>query len=295
MQALVLEGGGMRAGWVTGALMALMDMGIRRFDAAAAVSASVPSLAYFAAGQRDSLEAIWRHELNSEKLVSYRNLPLAALFGGGRFPVLNNVYLVDHIIAQKYPIDQTALHDRSMALYFAATRVPTGKSVLLQPDRLNLLKILKACLAVPACSPGPVTVGNGRYMDGGIANPLPLMPLSRRLRVKRTRVLAILSKPPRQGEYEPTPLERLIFRRYFQKHPWVTRCLQKTLPLYVEQVRHLKKRMRSQPPKAMVIHPRQMPPAEFITRDRRKINQTIDSGYRAVKQAQDRIFDFLQR
>jgi predicted patatin/cPLA2 family phospholipase len=132
-------------------------------------------------------------------------------------------------------------------------------------------------------------------MDGGIANPLPLLPLNRRLRKNGIRVLAILSKPPRQGEYEPTLLERLIFRRYFQKHPWVIRCLQKTLPLYTQQVRHLKKRMRSQPPKAMVIHPRQMPPAEFITRNRRKINQTIDSGYRAVKQAQDRISNFLQR
>jgi len=294
MRVLLLEGGGMRAGWVTGALLALMDMGIRGFDAAAAVSASVPSLAYFAAGQRSALENIWRRELDSERLVVYRNLPFAALFGGSQYPVLNIEYLVDHVIARKYPLDQTALADNSTALYFAATRVPSGKSVLLRPDRLNLLQIFKACLAVPACTPGPVPVGNGRFMDGGIANPLPLMPLRRRLRKDRSRVLTILSKPPRQAENEPTRLERMIFWRYFQTHSWVARCLENTLSLYTKQVGFLKKRMRLRPPQALVLHPQKMPPAGFITRDRRKINQTIDAGYRAVERARDSILDFLQ-
>lgn len=294
MQALILEGGGMRAGWVTGALMALMDLGIRRFDAAAAVSASVPTLAYYATGQRDAMERIWRFELDSEKLVSYYNLPFAVLFGGSRFPVLNTDYLVDRIIAEKYPLDQEALWNSSMILYCAATHVPSGKPVLLQPRAFNLRQVLKACLAVPACSPGPVAVGSARFMDGGIANPLPLMPLRQRLRQNRTRILAILSKPPQQGEYEPTPLERLLFWRYFQKHSWVNRCLKKTLPLYTQQVGLLKKRMRRYPPRALVIHPRRMPPAEFITRNNQKINQTIDAGYRAVERARERIFNFLR-
>ena len=53
MLALVLEGGGLRAGFVAGALMAMMDLGLRNFDIAVAVSASVPSLAYFLSGRRE--------------------------------------------------------------------------------------------------------------------------------------------------------------------------------------------------------------------------------------------------
>jgi len=74
MLGLVLEGGAMRAGFAAGALMALMDKKLADFDAAAAVSASVPTLAYFAAGQRKEMEKIWRDELTSPKLVCYQKL-----------------------------------------------------------------------------------------------------------------------------------------------------------------------------------------------------------------------------
>lgn len=43
----------------------------------------------------------------------------------------------------------------------------------------------------------------------------------------------------------------------------------------------------------VVIHPRRMPPAAFITRNRWKINQTLDSGYRTVMGARKRIRNFL--
>ena len=76
---LILEGGGMRAGFVAGALMALLDEGITEFDAAVAVSASVPTLAYFTTGQREYMESVWRNELNSRKLVCYRNIPPASI------------------------------------------------------------------------------------------------------------------------------------------------------------------------------------------------------------------------
>jgi hypothetical protein len=37
-----------------------------------------------------------------------------------------------------------------------------------------------------------------------------------------------------------------------------------------------------------------MPPAKFITRDREKINRTIDLGYRTVLKLKDRIRRFLE-
>jgi hypothetical protein len=75
MAGLILEGGSMRAGFVAGALMALMDKGLTSFDVAVSVPASMPTLAYFAASQRWCLEKIWREEIDSAKLVCYRNLP----------------------------------------------------------------------------------------------------------------------------------------------------------------------------------------------------------------------------
>ena len=94
MLGLILEGGGMRAGFVAGAIMALMDMGLTGFDVAVAVSASVPTLAYFAAGQREEMEQVWRTELNTPKLVCYRNIPAASLILSAKRPILDIDYLI---------------------------------------------------------------------------------------------------------------------------------------------------------------------------------------------------------
>ena len=57
MAGLILEGGGMRAGFVAGAVMALMDSDVTRFDLAVGCSASVPPLSYFATGQRQESDS----------------------------------------------------------------------------------------------------------------------------------------------------------------------------------------------------------------------------------------------
>ena len=102
MLGLILEGGGMRAGFVAGVLMALMDRGLVDFDRAVAVSASVPSLAYFAAGQREEIERVWRNELNTPKLVCYRNIPATSLALSKKRPFLDIDYLIYDVLKKKY-------------------------------------------------------------------------------------------------------------------------------------------------------------------------------------------------
>ncbi|MGA9535782.1 MAG: patatin-like phospholipase family protein [Desulfobacterales bacterium] len=290
MRALVLEGGGMRAGFVAGALMALMDLGFLNFDIAVAVSASVPTLAYFLAGQRRAIEKIWRHELTSEKLVAFRYLPLVALSEASRYPVLDTGYLVDHIIARQYPLDRDALKRCPTKFLMAATRVPSGKLNLLRPGQEDIYRIFKACLAVPACTKGPVRVGKRKYLDGGIANPLPVWPL---LKYRDIRILSILSKPPYEGHYPTNLLERVLFWRYFRKHAWVTRCLKKSTHVYAEQVALLEEYGRLHPPAALIIRPEKMPAADFVTRNGDKVNLTIDAGYRRVETLHEKLATFL--
>jgi predicted patatin/cPLA2 family phospholipase len=290
MLALVLEGGGMRAGFVAGALMALMDFGFRNFDIAVAVSASVPTLAYFLSGQRTAIEKIWRHELTSDKVVAYRNLPLAVLSDSSSYPVLNTVYLVDHVIRRKYPLNLDALEGCPTNFLMAATRVSSCRLDFLRLGQDDLYRIFKACLAVPACAVGPVRVGKRKYLDGGIANPLPVRPL---LKYRDIRILGILSKPLHEGHYPTNFLERVFFWRYFRNHAWVTRCLNKSTKVYAEQVALLEEYRRLEPPAAFIIKPEKMPAADFVTRNRDKVNLTIDTGYRSVENLKDQLATFL--
>jgi predicted patatin/cPLA2 family phospholipase len=292
MVTLILEGGGMRAGFVAGVLMALMDKGLVGFDRALAVSASVPSLAYFAAGQRREIETIWRSELNTAKLVCYKCIAAASLAFSARRPVLDIDYLVDEVFRKKYPLDIRKLQTSRTACVFAVTDVRKERLALLGPFDFDMYKIFKASLAVPGVYPETVRIRNYVYVDGGTVNPLPLFAINTK---KPNRVFAILSKPV-ESKHEPiTWFERSLFWRYFNKYEWMLEKQYESADAYNEQVSHLRELADEEPPRGFIVCPEKMPPAKLITRDRRKINRTIDLGYRQVEKLENQIRRFMER
>ena len=281
----------MRAGFVAGALMAFMDEGFTDFDVAVAVSASVPTLAYFASNQRREMEAVWRGELNTPKLVCYRNIPAASLALSVRRPVLDIDYLVYDVFKKKYPLDIASIKKNRMACYFGMTKVPEAELVFLTPEDSDIYDTFKAALAVPGCFPGTVCIDACEYVDGGTLDPLPITGLFDR---DVSKVMAILTKPTTCGTEPPTFLERTLFWRYFHRHDWMIEKLCEAARAYEQSVARLEQLAQEEPARAFVIYPDKMPPAKFITRDREKINRTIDLGYRTVLKLKDRIRRFLE-
>ena len=280
----------MRAGFVAGVLMALLDNNITKFDEALAVSASVPTLAYFLARQRDEIEMVWRHELCTPKLICYRNIPAASLTLSLRRPVLDIDYLIYHVFKKKYPLDVERLQKLDTRIYFAATRVPFGELSLLCLDHADIYDIFRACLAVPGCYPATVHLGGDDFVDGGTVNPLPASFL---MNQAKTKILAVLTKPLGCEGEPPSIFERTLFWRYFHRHQWMLDKLWEAAQAYGEEVSRLEKLAEQSPPRAFIITPDRMPPAKFITRDRAKINRTIDMGYRKASQMMEVIQSFV--
>jgi predicted patatin/cPLA2 family phospholipase len=291
MLGLVLEGGAMRAGFVAGALMALMDKNLDDFDAAVAVSASVPTLAYFASGQREEMEKVWRHELTSPRLVCYHNIPAASLALSAKRPILNIDRLVFDIIKEKYPLNRNAFLASKMICRFAAASVPHGEQVFLKPEENDIYDVIKACLAVPGCYPTAVPMNDCEYVDGATVNPLPLKGLPDDETLK---VVAILSKPMSCENEPPNFLERALFWRYFKKYDWMLEKLWEAAQIYNTQVFQLEQMAQENPPRALIVCPDKMPPVKFVTLDHKKINRTIDLGYSKVEELEDQIGSFLE-
>jgi predicted patatin/cPLA2 family phospholipase len=91
----------------------------------------------------------------------------------------------------------------------------------------------------------------------------------------------------------PTFLERSLFWRYFRTYDWMLEKLWEGAQAYNDHVAFLEKMAAADPPRAFIIAPDQMPPARFITRDRKKINRTIDMGYRKAKSLEGDLIRFL--
>ncbi len=291
MRILVLEGGGMRAGFVAGALMALMDKGWTHFDAAVAVSASVPSLAYFASGQRKELEVVWREELCSPRLICYWNLPAASLAMSKQRPVVNIDYLVDEIFKKRHPLDMEALKGSKMKCRFAATRVPEGTLSLLDPREYDIYNLMKACMAVPGCYPGTVCVGSCEYLDGGTVHPLPFL---KDFNQEEDQLMAILSKPAGREFHLVGFWEKLLFWRYFHHYDWMEEKLLLAEQSYRKHVAFLEEETRTYPSRMIGIYPQKLLPAKFLTRNEGKLNHTIDLGYQRVEQLEAELVRFFQ-
>jgi chaperone required for assembly of F1-ATPase len=58
-------------------------------------------------------------------------------------------------------------------------------------------------------------------------------------------------------------------------------------------VLYLVHRAVQSPAESLVISPDSMPPARLVTRNRRKVNRTIDMGYRKVEELEDQIRRFF--
>jgi len=92
----------------------------------------------------------------------------------------------------------------------------------------------------------------------------------------------------------PSIFERTLFWRYFHRHQWMLDKLWEAAQSYGEEVSRLEKLAEESPSRALLITPDRMPPAKFITRDRAKINRTVDMGYRKAARMIEVIRSFVE-
>ncbi|GAB4253806.1 patatin-like phospholipase family protein [Deferrisoma sp.] len=291
---LVLEGGAMRAGFVAGVLMAWLDLGLPLPDLATGVSASAATLAYFAAGQRDDMEAVWRGELCDPELVCFQNLPACALTANPDRPALDVGRLVFDVFARRHPLNQWGVSENPMESRFAAARVGERRLHLFRPGEADLYDILHACMCVPACYPRTVRIGGGEYLDAGVVDPLPARTVWRMLGHPERRIVAVLSRPVGWRDDMLPWYERVVFWRYFKANGWMVRSLRRAGLRYRAQVNRLEDLARLDPPRALVLRPPGPPPVRFVTLNQERLNRLIDEGYREVIRRRDEIERFLQ-
>ena len=288
--ALLLEGGGMRAGFVAGALMALYDAGLTAFDFSLAVSASVPTMAYFKAGHREQIESIWRRELTTPEIIQYRNYPAASLALSKDRPILNIDHLVDVVFREKYPLDMERLQANPMQAFFAATNVQKRDLTFFSDTHPDIYSVFKAAMAVPGCYLETVCIDGEECVDGGLIDFLPIhyfadFPVQ--------RLIIVLTRPINTLHYLPGFLEKGLFYRFFSRNEWMFEKLQAAEAGYDQTVTTLQSICEQAPHKIMVIAPEKRLPTRFISRNQKRVNQTVDLGYIKVSDQQETIREFL--
>lgn len=211
--ALVLEGGGMRGVVSAGMTAALERLGLTPcFDLVVGSSAGALNGAALIAGVARHGAATYHGPLASLSFVN----PARVLRGR---PVID----VGHILAYASAQLDGARHERVLAspieLHCIAVSVETAEPVDLSGMRSmpELLDALLASSRMPWAGGAPVEIAGRRYLDGGLAAPIPV---AEAIAAGATHVLALQTRPYGEPRKSASRLaDRLIVRHLRRLNP----------------------------------------------------------------------------
>ncbi|ONI78730.1 patatin [Actinosynnema sp. ALI-1.44] len=168
--ALAIEGGSSRGTYSSGMVMALEELGLTRcFDAVYGSSAGALNGAWLLSGRAlTGMRGWWDPEIMREVINPWR-------FLRGK-PVVDTQYLVDTVYQELTPMDFPAILANPVSYHPMATDAETGEPVDLRPY-IRKVEDLKTALRATTCMPvlagKPVFLAGRRFVDGGVAEPLP--------------------------------------------------------------------------------------------------------------------------
>lgn len=265
---LVLEGGGLRGAFVAGVLAELDRCRSLRFSHVFATSAAAASAAYWVAGQIDHAVAIWRDKTHGAQLISPRHL----LRGRGLMDIEGLVAM----FRGELPLDAASVARSATALYVAVTNCRTGQADHVAATERNLFQLLKATMALPVVYGRVVEVEGVPYIDGGIADAIPL---EAALALEPARLIVVTTRPSGYRK-QRTPFASDLLRHNYRSFPALWPALRNRWESYNRSVSKLEALERLG--RIEVIRPSTILPASRLTRDRGRIIETLELGRSAA-------------
>jgi predicted patatin/cPLA2 family phospholipase len=263
MQALVLEGGGMRGAYANGVLAAFeaADLG---FEAVYGTSAGGALAAWWSAGQADDAAQTWDY-VNDERILSYRRW----LTRQG--PLLDHDGLFEIVYEDERPLDVDAVQASDHPVVVTATEVETGDVVYHDLREGNVIDWLRATGRLPLASGPPVEIEGTRYLDGGLADPVPI---EKAIEDGHDEIVVVLNRPERKSEAESWILGAVVGQRY----PELFDLVRRHAEIWNEKVA-----IARDPPEGVdvsIVQPGEYLDLARLSRDEDKIENAIDTGRR---------------
>lgn len=252
----------MRGAYAAGALIDLYEKGRLDVDAVWATSSGAASAAYAMAGQPEGID-IWRDHLHGARLVSRMR------FLTGR-SALDLDYLVGEVFQRRIPLDAARLRASPIPLLVPATDVDAGDVRYFDLRRSDPFVVLRAAMSLPGATLEAVHIEDGRYVDGGVVDPLPV---EAALRGDPDELTVVMTRP---SQYVAPPISRAGLWLASRRFPGIRDALRRRHERYrdaLEALGHASQRIP-----VTLVRPTGGLPVERWTTDRRRILAAIEQG-----------------
>lgn len=208
---LVLEGGAMRGMYSAGVLDVFIEQGVH-VDGIVGVSAGACFGCNLFSGQKGR---VLRY--NQRFAGDPRNVSLRSWLTTG--DIVNKKFAY-YVIPTTYDLfDEEAFEAYGGEYWVVVTNVETGEAEYMQMHHLlNDIEMMRASASMPFCS-RMVPIGGKKYLDGGIADSIPVRAC---LDMGYDKVIVILTQP---ADYVKGPMNEKLIRAVYRKYPNLCKTL----------------------------------------------------------------------
>ena len=276
---LLLEGGGMRCLYTAGILDIFMKNNIK-IDGIVAVSAG----ALF--GMNYKSKQIGRILRYNKKYAGNKNyMGLYSFITTGN--IINEEFCFKKIVNELDPIDYDTYKNSDVDFYAVVTNLETGKAEYIKIDDLqdkNSLEYLRASGSMPFISK-PVTINNKKYLDGGIADSIPIDKI---MNMGFDKVIVVLTRPI---DYKKKKSNQTFPKIYYKKYPKFVESINNRYKKYNEELQTISK--LEEKGKILVIRPSKLVKIIRVEKDKEKIQEMYDLGTADALKSLTKINQFL--
>lgn len=277
---LVLEGGGMKGMYTAGVLEYFMERDLY-FKNCYGVSAGACHLCNYISKQKKRSYHVGLDYLNDRNYCSaYSLLTTGDLF--------NARMCYDTIPNKLVPYDYRSAAKYEGNAWAVVTNIRTGEAEYMPMREMHRdIVAVRASASLPLVSRN-VKIGSEYYLDGGIADAVPIR---RSVADGNTRNVVILTKEVGYVRKQASPAMRNMIRLRYAKFPKVYGLVSDRHVRYNETLRFLDEEERAG--RAFVIRPQEPNEIGRVEKDRRKLEVLYQQGYHDAKKCYDRLMEFI--
>lgn len=275
---LVLEGGGMKGIYTAGVLDFFLEKEMD-FSSCYGVSAGACHLCSFLSKQKKRAYRVAVNYLDNKKYCSiFSLLTTGDLFG------VNMCY--DLIPNYLDPYDFEAFQRYEGKAYAVVTNIRTGEA-----EYIRLVDMHKDIQAVRASSSMPlvsrsVKIGEEHYLDGGIADSIPI---ARSIADGNGKNIVVMTKET--GFYRKPESNLAAIKARYVRYPKVYELMKIRDKMYNDTLDYLEKMEKEG--KAFIIRPKKKSEVGRVEKDKDKLDALYKEGYQDAEECYVELLEYL--
>lgn len=277
---LVLEGGGMKGIYTAGVLEYFMEKDLY-FQNCYGVSAGACHLCSYISKQKKRAYNVSLNYLKDKNYCSIRSLLLTG-------DLFNVTMCYDMIPNKLEPYDYKTAAKYEGNAYAVVTNISTGEA-----EYMPMREMHRDTLAVRASASLPlvsrnVKIGDAYYLDGGMADPVPIR---KAIADGNQKNVVILTKEVGYIRKPASKASANMIRLQYTKYPKLYELIVNRHTRYNETLRFLDEEEKAG--RAFVIRPKKANDIGRIEKDRQKLEALYELGYQDAKECYDELMTFL--